>query len=334
MSGSWNRSSSRAAIGIAAVGLAWALSAPADAAERTLRFAHIFSPEHSIHKAAQHMAEVVREQTNGELEITILPSEQLGNERQIMEGLMFGSIEMGSVTNNIVQGFEPAAGVMALPYLIRSFDHAFAVEDGPIGAEIADRVLETTGVRTVGYNVTGFRMIATRDEPVQTLDAFEGLRIRVPESPVMVQTFQALGANPTPIPWGELYTAMQTNVVDACEAPPAALNDIKIFEVAKALSKTNHVYTGQFVLISETLWQDLSEREKAALLAGAQANTEMQRALAVESEAATLKQVEAEQGVTVYDVDTAPFQSAVEPVYEDFASQIGGMELIDSIRNM
>jgi len=303
-------------------------------AQKTLRFAHIFSAEHSMHKAAEMVAEGVKKRTGGSFEIRVLPNAQLGNERQTMEGLMLGTIDMGNVTGNVLQGFEASAGLTALPYLIRDFDHAFKVEDGPIGKEVEKRILGKTGVRAIGYTTTGIRVIATQSKPIVSLADFKGLKIRVPESPVMVATFKALGANPTPIPWGELYTSLQTRVVDAGEAPPAALNDIKLWEIAKVKSLTNHVYTGQYMLISEKAFQRLNEKERAALLEAGRDATVWQRGVTVKEQTAMTEQLQKTAGVKVFKVDTAPLQKAVQPVYQDYAKTIGGMQLVDAVLKM
>ncbi len=316
------------------IGLAAALwiSAPAGhAAEKTLRFAHIFSPEHSMHKAAAMVAEGVKKRTGGQVEIRILPNAQLGNERQIMEGLMLGTVDMGNVTGNVLQGFEASAGLTALPYLIRDFDHAFKIEDGPIGKEVEKRILDKTGVRAIGYTTTGIRVIATQSKPIVSLADFKGLKIRVPESPVMVATFKALGAIPPPIPWGELYTPLQTRVEDGGEAPPGELNAIKIFEIAKVLSQTNHVYTGQYMLISEKAFQRLSEKERTALLEAGREATVWQRSVTVKEQTELTESLQKTAGVKVHPVDTAPMQKAVAPVYQDYAKTIGGMRLIDAV---
>ena len=318
-----------------ALTVALAICAPAaQAADQALRFAHIFTPEFSVHKAAEMISDGVKKRTGGTVEIRILPNAQLGNERQILEGLMIGTIDMGNVTGNLLQGAEPSAGLTSLPYLIRDFDHAFKVEDGPIGKEVEKRVLGKAGVRVIGYTTTGIRVIFTPAKPIVSLADFKGLKVRVPESPVMVATFKALGANPTPTPWGELYTALQTRVVDAGESPPMVANDAKLFEIAKAMSLTNHVYTGQYMLISEKVFQRLSEKERAALLEAGREATAWQRAVTVKGQNEMIEHLQKTAGVTVYKVDTAPMQKAVAPVYQDYAKTIGGMQLLDQVTKM
>ena len=313
-----------------AVALAvWTPSTQAAEQTKVLRFAHIYSQEFSVHKAAEMIADGVKKRTGGSVEIRILPSGQLGSERQIMEQMMVGTIDMGNCTANVCQSFEPAAGITALPYLVRDFDHAFRIEDGAVGKEIEKRLQAKTGARVIGYSTTGIRVIATANKPIATIADFKGLKIRVPESPVMISTFRALGANPTPIPWGELYTALQTRVVDAGEAPPAALNDIKLFEIAKVMSLTNHMYTGQFMVISDKAWQRLNEKERAAVMEAGREATAWQRAYTVKSQNEMIQAVQ-KTGVKVQQVETGPMQKAVTPVYQDYAKTIGGMQLIEA----
>lgn len=305
------------------------------AAEQTkvLRFAHIYSQEFSVHKAAQMIADGVKKRTGGSVEIRILPSGQLGSERQIMEQMMVGTIEMGNCTANVCQAFEPSAGLTALPYLVRDFDHAFKIEDGAVGKEIEKRILSKTGTRVIGYSTTGIRVVATASKPIATIADFKGLKIRVPESPVMIATFRSFGANPTPVPWGELYTALQTRVVDAGEAPPAALNDIKLFEIAKVMSLTNHMYTGQFMLISDRAWQRLNEKERAALLEAGREATAWQRSYTAKAQQEMIESVQ-KTGVKVQNVETGPLKKAVMPVYQEYAKTIGGMQLIEAASKM
>ena len=315
------------------LGLALAVSgviATSEAAERTIKYAHLFSPEHSINKAALRFAADVAKLTKGRIKVTVHPSETLGTERQLAEGLSLGTIDLSPITANVLQAFEPSAGITALPYLIRDFDHAFKVEDGPVGKEIERRVLAKIGARTIGYYSTGFRNLVTVKSPVRSLADFKGLKVRVPESPIMVATFKALGANPTPIPWGELYTSLQTNVVDAAEAPPAALDSIKVFEVVKFLTRTNHMYTGQFLLINEKLWQKLSADDQKAISQAAKASTDWQRQVAEKNQVKIVNDVE-KRGIKVFPIDTKPLQKMVTPLYKDFGKSIGGMELIEQV---
>jgi tripartite ATP-independent transporter DctP family solute receptor len=306
---------------------------PSKAAEKTLRFGHILTASDPMHKSAERFAAALRQKTGGAVIVNVYPDSQLGGERQSVEGLMLGTIDIANVSTNVTAGFEPMAGITALPYLIRDFKHAFKVEDSAVGKEIDKRLL-AKGLRVIGRTTTGFRVTATPSKPIQSLADFKGLKIRVPESPLMVATFKALGANPTPIPWGELYTSLQTKVVDAVESPAATLNDANIFEVAKAVSLTNHIYSGQYVLMSEKVFQRLSPAEQKALLEASHDAIEWQHQEAIKQQAATLELIQGKWGVKVYPVDTKPMQEAVKPVYGDFLKSIGGGSWIEDVLKM
>lgn len=304
------------------------------AGAKDLRFSHILSPTDPMHKAAEMIGAVLKDKTKGELDLKIYPNSTLGGERQSIEGLMLGTLDMANVSANIVSGYVPLSGITALPYLLPSFKDAFAVEDGPIGEEIGRQILAKIGVRVIGYTTTGFRIVATASKPVTTPAEFKGLKIRVPESPLMVATFKALGANPTPIPWGEIYTSLQSGVVDAVESPPATLNDAHIFEIAKAASLTNHTYTGQYVLMSEKVFQGLTKEQQRAVLEAGRQSTAWERQEAEKQQTASIDKIQKESEVKVYPVDVAPLQRAVANVYSDYGKTIGGTKYIDEILKM
>lgn len=300
--------------------------------ERTLRFAHIFSTEEITHKGAVKFAEVVWEKSGGRIKVMVVPAEQLGNERQIMEALQLGGIDMGVVSGNILVGLNPVAGLTSLPYLLRNFDHAYRVEDGPVCKNIESRIWEKDGLRVLGYNNNGFRVFLCRTKLVRSIEDFKGLRVRVPESPMLVATWRYLKANPTPLPWGELYTAMQTKIVDAAEAPPAYMYNSKLFEVAKFCTETNHSFTTASVIIGKKTWESLSEQDRAIFIAAGKEDTALVRKLAVQRDKDTLELVQREMGATVVPIDTKPLQQAVSPIYEDYGKKIeGGMTLIQQI---
>lgn len=324
---------SMAATAIAALFVGTGGCRPVTAAEKTLKYAHIYSPEHSIHIAGLHFAKLVAEKSGGKIEIQVLPSEQLGTERQLVEGMTIGSVDMSPITANVLSSFEPSVGITSLPYLVRDFDHAFKIEDGEIGKELASRLLKKLKLHAIGYTVTGFRAIATRDRPIKGIEDFKGLKIRVPEAPVMVQTFKALNANPTPVPWGEVYTALQTKLVDAAESPPGTMDSAKLFEVTNHLAITNHIYTDQFFLMSDKAWNSLSPAERASVLEAAKETTEFDREYTKREQANTVESVK-KRGIAVTEVDTEPLRKAMKPIYDNFAKSCPCEQFIDAALKM
>ena len=301
--------------------------------KKAIKIGVVWAADHPGSKGASKLAELANAKAGGAIEVRVFPSEQLGSEREMFEGIRLGSIEMGYIAGNIIQNAEPSAGLPSLPYLFKGFEQAFKVEDGAVGKEISDRVLKATGARTLGFFSTGFRQVAAK-KPLDSVAGFEGLKIRTPESPLLVATFKLLGANPTPMPFGELYTAIQTNVVDAAESPPGVLNWGKIFEVAPYMMKTSHIYSSGHILISDNFWKGLAPNVQKALQEAATEAQQFQRGLVVDEENTIIGQLEsrAKHPVTVVSIDTVPLREATASYYEQFAEQIGGMGLIDQAK--
>ena len=188
-------------------------------------------------------------------------------------------------------------------------------------------MLKASSTRTLGFLCDRDSQVAAK-KAIRNIGDFKGLKIRVPESPLFVATFKLLGANPTPIPAGELYTALQTNVVDAAESPPAFLDDFKVFEIAKFLVLTSHIYSSGHIVIGERLWQRLSPEVQNGLAAAAKEAEAYQRRLAVEAQEKSIAKVK-DKGVAMIPIDTGPLREAVQSYYQQYAKEIGGMGLIE-----
>ena len=321
---------------IAALGAAALVFTSVDAlaqAKKVIKVGSVLAADHPATKGGDKLAEIANARAGDAIEVRVFPSEQLGSEREMFEGIRLGSIEMGYIAGNIIQNAEASAALPSLPYLFQSFEQAFKFEDGPVGKEISERILKATGARTLGFYVTGFRQVAAK-RPLRTVDDFEGLKIRTPESPLMVATFKLLGANPTPMPFGELYTAIQTNVVDAAESPPGVLNWGKIFEVAPYMMKTSHIYTSGHILINDKFFQSLAPNVRKVLQEATTEAQNYQRQLVVDEESKIIGRLQsrAKHPVTVVSIDTVPLREATAGYYEQFAKQIGGMDLIDKAK--
>ena len=214
------------------------------------------------------------------------------------------------------------------PYAFASYDHVYRVQDGAVGKEVARRVLEKTGVRYLAYGNIGFRHTLTVAKPVRTPADFAGLKIRVPPSPAFVSAFKLLGANTTPIPGGEMYTALKTGVVDGVEGAPDILLDFKMFEVAKNYSLTGHIYTDIPLVIADRLWKAMTPERQKAFTDAARAAELYERELIKREEGAMFDNLR-KAGVTIVKVDTAPMRAKMTPYYDEFAKRIGGRALID-----
>jgi tripartite ATP-independent transporter DctP family solute receptor len=206
----------------------------------TLKIAHVVDPTHHYQIGAEYFKKLVEEKTQGRVEVQIFPSSQLGNERAILEGMKMGSIEMGVITSGALSGFVPEYAVLDLGYLFKDVDEAMNVLNGPIGEEFSQKMVDN-GIRNLGTLRYGFRSVYA-NKPINSPEDLKGMKIRTMENPAHMDIFKALGANPTPMGYGELYTALQQKVVDGAENLPDLFYNSKHYEVAKEYSLTNQVY--------------------------------------------------------------------------------------------
>jgi len=329
----WSKSVTALVTVLAAAALTFGSVDALAQSKKIIKIGSVLPADHPATLGGDKLAEIANARAGDAIEVRVFPSEQLGSEREMFEGIRLGSIEMGYIAGNVIQNAEPSAALPSLPYLFKGFKNAFNLEDGPVGKEISDRVLKATGARTLGFYVTGFRQVAAK-RPLRSLADFKGLKIRTPESPLMVATFKLLGANPTPMPFGELYTAIQTNVVDAAESPPGVLNWGKMFEVAPYMMKTSHIYTSGHILINEKFWQGLAPNVRKVLQEATTEAQNYQRKLVVEESGKIIAELQsrAKHPVTVVSIDTVPLRDATASYYEQFAKQIGGMDLINKAK--
>ncbi|UOM33252.1 TRAP transporter substrate-binding protein [Acuticoccus sp. I52.16.1] len=308
------------------------LAGPA-AAQTTIRLAHHLQENSEQHLAATRLKELVEERSNGELKMEILPAGQLGGQREIIEGVQFGTIEMGFGESGLYANYVPGFGILTLPYLYTGPEHWEAVVTGEIGQTMVDQLEEATGLVLTNWMLSGYRDTYTTDRVIETPADFEGLKIRVPESPVFIETFAALGAEPTPIPFTELYTALQSGVVAAMEGTPESGMTQRMYEVTKHLNKTRHIlFDGSFVT-SRMFLDSLSEENQKILMDAAAEVARMQIDEQAAREADWFEKL-AETGIEIHDVDPAPFREVLTPVQDAFAEDAGATDALAQIREL
>ncbi|MDF9799495.1 tripartite ATP-independent transporter DctP family solute receptor [Catalinimonas alkaloidigena] len=297
---------------------------------RVLRLGHGLSADHSVHKAMVFMAERLEEKSSGKLQLKIYPSEQLGAERECLEMLQFGSLAMTKVSAAVMESFAEEYKVMGLPYLFESKAHAFKVLDGEIGKEILQSG-EKYWLKGLGFYDSGYRSFYTKDRPINTPSDLEGMKVRVMKSNTAIEMVQAMGGSPTPISWGELYTALQSGVVDAAENNPPSFYLSRHYEVCKYYSIDQHTQVPDVFLISQIIWNKLSEEEQQWVQEAADESVERQRVLWEESEQEAMEAVKA-AGVEINYPEKSPFQEEVQSVYEDFRENEKLYSLIQRIK--
>ena len=211
------------------------------AAKYTLRLGSIQAEDFYLHKMINRFAEITAKKTNGEVEVKLFPSSVLGSERDMIEGMRMGTVEGMLGYGGVLALFLPEFDVMNLPYIFDNHAQVHAVLGGPIGKEMADKYFKKNNVRIVWFLDHAFRHVYTSNKKIETLDDFKGVKIRSVESPNYLETFRAMGLNPTPMPFGEIYTAVQTHVVDGHEQEDSGFKSMKFYEIEKFCAVTGHL---------------------------------------------------------------------------------------------
>lgn len=296
----------------------------------TLRFAIVSGPAHTHNRAIEQWADKVSEETNGRLEIRLLGGAQLGGERDYIEGMQLGNIDMAQVSTGPISSFKSNFMALSLPYVVTSYEQIDSLVSGPVGDYLFED-LEDMGIKGLAWFTNGFRSVFTRDTPVENPQDLSGLKIRVMESSLMISTLNAMGASATPMSYGELYTALQQGVMDGAEnAPGNVLND-KFYEVTNYFSLTRHFAPPGVVAISMDKYESLPEDLQEYLVEAARELGRMARALDEEDQEKAIAALE-ENGMTVIrEPELDEFRASVRPVIESFSDDIEP-ELMDLLR--
>jgi tripartite ATP-independent transporter DctP family solute receptor len=272
---------------------------------QTIKLGHGLSVDHSVHKAMVAMGEQLQEKSGGRMRIEIYPAEQLGSERQCLELLQIGSLDMTKVSAAVLENFTPQMQVFSLPYLFRDDEHFQQVLFGETGKELL-LTPEPYWLRGLAYFNSGKRSFYTKNKPVNRPEDLAGLKIRVQESPSAMNLVRRLGGSPTPISWGELYTALQQGIVDGAENNPPSFYLSRHYEVCKYYSLDEHTAIPDVLLISTHTWLRLDEQERQWLQEAADEAARYQWELWIQAEAEAFAAVKA-AGVEIIRPEKAPF---------------------------
>ncbi|MDC6386886.1 TRAP transporter substrate-binding protein [Flagellimonas taeanensis] len=297
---------------------------------RVIKLAHGLDVNHSVHKAMLKMGEDLEKLSGGKMSIKIYPNQQLGSERESLELLQIGSLDMTKVSVGVLENFAPDMKVFGIPFLFRDKQHSFSVLDGPIGKKLLKEG-EKFWLKGLCYYDAGSRSFYTKDKQVTTPDDLKGLKIRVMESATAMDMVRSLGGAPTPISWGELYTSLQQGVVDGAENNPPSFYLSRHYEVCKYYTINEHTMLPDALLVSTHLWGRLSEQEQQWLQEAADNSVAYQRELWAISEREALEEVE-KAGVEVIYPDKAPFEEAVQGIYDQYKDDKVMSSLIEQIQ--
>lgn len=282
------------------------------------------------------MVEEINEKSGGSINVTYYPNSQLGNERDLAEGVMTGTVDIAYVSCAVMQNFEDSFAIFSLPFIFKDYDHVHAFGASDLGKEVFGN-LETSGnVKVLGLFDQGFRWIWTSDKEAETLEDLKGLKIRTPESDVYTKTFTLLGTNPTPMAFGDLFTALQTGVVAGYEVNPESTWSNGTYEAIRYGLKSNHIYAGSVVFISQAAYDRMSEEQKAIVLEAADNAVILNNQIALESEADYETKLE-EAGLVIHELadgEQAKFAEAVQPLYEEYYDMVGGKDFVDQVVNL
>ena len=281
-----------------------------------LKLAHTLDTSHSVHKGMVHMAERLDEYSGGRMRMDIYPSGQLGSEREMVELVQIGSLDMTKVSTSPLEAFVPIMKVFSLPYVFRSREHSLKVLDSEIGQKLLEST-EVARLRGLGYYDAGSRSFYMVDTPIESPADLDGQKIRVMKSQTAVQMVAALGGSATPISWGELYTALQQGVVDGAENNPPSFHLSRHYETCKYYALNEHTMVPDILLMSLRSWNALNPQQQEWLQKAVEDSVAHQRILWQEATMLALKEVEA-AGVVVTRPDKQPFMDAVVEMKASF----------------
>ena len=304
-----------------AAGLALLLGTGAAAAqEQTLRLGHLANVDNVWHQAALHFGEQLSELTDGRLTVEVFPNESLGREIDLINGMQLGTVDM-TITGESLQNWTPMAALLAIPYAYQSIEDMDEVAAGEIGQQIERSIIADAQIRPIAYFARGPRNL-TSNRAITTPDELNGLRLRVPNVPLFVDTWQALGAQPTPMAFGEVFTSLQAGTIDAQENPLALIRSASFHEVQSHVNLTEHVRSWIYLTLSEITWSALSEEDQAAVMEAASRTQAFERELFLEEEAEHRAFLE-EAGMTFVEVDQEAFAArARDAVLDNVPAEI------------
>jgi tripartite ATP-independent transporter DctP family solute receptor len=300
--------------------VAIALTVPAFA-KTVLKLGHIAEVSHPYAQGADHFAKLVTEKSGGDMEVQVFPSSQLGSQKDMTEGLIYGTIDMVLTGTADLGQFQPKMSLFDLPFLFKDRAHAYKALD-TVGMELGQE-LEPRGLKLLGYMENGIRHLTNNVRPVKTPADMDGLKIRVMSNKIYIETIKSLGGSPTPMAFGELYSAMQQGTVDGQENPSAHIYTKRFFEVQKYASLTAHAYAPEPVLISMITWSKLSDAQKAIIQEAAKEAIAWQRELSTKEDNEYWDKIKATGKIEVIEVDRKPFMEATQPVWKEFAGTVG-----------
>lgn len=300
-------------------------------ATKVLKLAHTLDPKHPVHQAMVFMSDRLREKSNGSMQLEIYPNGQLGSEQECIELLQQGALDIAKTSAAPLEGFIPELAIFGVPYIFRDEDHYWRLIQGELGQQLLSAG-ETKGIRGLCYYDAGARSFYTVNKPILAPSDLKGLKIRVQQSKTAMDMVETLGGSPTPVPFGELYTALQSRMVDGAENNAPSLHSSRHYEVCKHYSLDEHTRVPDLLLISSLVWEQLSPAARTWLQQSADESSEFQRKLWREETDRLLELLEKE-GVAIHRPNLAPFAEEVKRMHENLNGTVVG-DLLKKIQEL
>ncbi|EKN65631.1 TRAP dicarboxylate transporter subunit DctP [Neobacillus bataviensis LMG 21833] len=300
----------------------------------TIKLANYYAPDHPQNVALlEKFKPLVEEKSGGTLKVEIFENNKLGGEKDFYTAVRNGTVEMG-LPGMIMQADVPKMGVIEWPFLLNDFNHAKTVLDGPIGKELTDELAAKHGVHPLVWSANGFRMVSSSKEVASMAD-FKGLRLRMPNTPVFVKLGQLLGANVSPMPLSEVFTALEQKVVDGQDNPIGVVKSSGFYEVQSHILESRHGFTPNILIINQKFWDKLSDKQRKAIEEAAKEYSDFEWKLSEESYEADKKFLK-EKGmkfITPDDKFKKQMADAVQPIYEDYYKEYPwAKEMVEKIK--
>ncbi len=314
----------------AALAVLWGQAAIAQTI--TLRFAMITAESFPYMDGARKFKELVEARSNGAIKVLLFPGGQLGNEREINEAILEGSIQIG-VGAGAMANLAPIYNIVQVPFLIQGQGHMAAIADGPIGEKLADRIQQQAGFKVLAWFSTGDSPIETVKKAVKTPADLAGVKIRVIETPVLVDAMRAIGANPTPMPYTEVYTGLKQGVIEGAHLDVLSVDTLKVAEVAKFMTdweQITFVSEPRPVIMSAKYFATLSP-ENQKLIQTAMKEAAVYERQVFKDKMTSIRKKLVEQGVTITQVDAPAFVEKLKPVWAKYAAQLKAEDLLAEI---
>jgi tripartite ATP-independent transporter DctP family solute receptor len=317
------RRSALALIGCAAMLVASVTAMAQDIKERNLKFAFSLAKDHPLGLGAQKFADLVVQKSNGKMKVSVYPNAVLGGDPQNLSAVRGGTLDFTSMATGLLSGLDKQFMVFDFPFLFNNAQEAYALSDGPVGQRLMSG-LAAHGIVGLGIWDLGFRNMTNSKRPIAKAEDLQGLKFRVIASPIYVDMFNTLGANPVPMTFGEVYGALESKAIDGQDNPVGVIESAKFAEVQKFMSLTRHVYTGMPFLMSKKTWDSMSETERKIIADSASEAKDEERKLSQAKELQSIDKLR--QSMQVNDV-TVPerdrLRQKVAPVVEKFSREVG-----------